>query len=213
MGSQQSEFFDGDIGKIKYCFNVPGLSFADYQRGSSITLKPLRKRRPTYRFFLIITIMVVAVFGMLLLTKTAFNYFDMIFLIVLEQGSEGSGFSHTWWNVDAIVLLLYLFLLGYLASFLLLFRRARVFQKKVYLSNQFTKLGYYLELGEHGLRSRTNNGVSCFNWGSVTGFNHGNGMAFISLFATSFLWLPDDPDGCDGSEVAAFIRSKMSKPD
>lgn len=208
----KSELFDGDIGPVKYAFSVPGLSFADYCQGSRISLSPLYKKRSKYWFFLIVLIGLAVILGVLQLIKTVFDHFDIHLYMTLFQDNDDAGFRYSWWNLGVIVLFFYVFLSGYLAMFLLLFRRGRGFQQRVYRNNRSTQLGYYLELGENGLRSRTENGVSCFKWSSVTGFNQRNGMTFISLFAVSFFWLPDDFDGYDRDAVAAFITAKLTKP-
>lgn len=215
MGSQQSEFFDGDIGSVKYAFRIPGLSFTDYCQGSQFSLLPLRKRNSKLRVLLISIVALVVTFSLLSLLQIAIDRFDITLYATIFQDSDSGdfGFRQVWWGTGVVMLFLMIFILGYLAMYLWLFRCSRRFQKKVYLNTQSTQLGYYLELGEYGLRSSINNGVTSFKWDSVTGFNHRNGMAFISLFAVSFVWLPDDLEGYEGGKVAAFIRSKMSKSD
>ena len=214
MNSQQSELFDGDIGEVKYRFNVPGLSFTDYLRGSGITLRPLRKRRSKYFPLLVAVIALTVMFGLLTLVGAMLTQFDITLYMTIFQGGDETdvNFRHSWWDIGVIMLFLYAFFLGYFALYLHFFRRGRSFQRKVYRSNRSTETGYYLELGEHGLRSKTNNGVSCFKWDSVTGFTTHKGMSFISLFAVSFFWLPDDLDGYDRDAVAAFITAKLTKP-
>lgn len=214
MYNSQSHLFDGDIGEVKYRFNVPGLSFAYYLQGSGITLRPLRKRRSKYFPLLVAIIALAVTFGLLELVSIMLTQFDITLYMTIFQGSGEADLNvhYRWWNIGVIVLFFYAFLLGYFVLYLRFFRRGRDFQRKVYHSSRSTETGYYLELGEYGLRSKTDSGVSCFKWSSVTGFTAHKGMSFISLFSVSFFWLPDDLEGYDRDAVADFIKDKLGKP-
>lgn len=210
LNKNNFELYDGDIGEVKYRLNVPGLPLSHYRQGCRIVLRPLRKRRLRYDPILV----VIIVYALLALANMALSRFDItLFMTVFQETDDADfGFSHRWWGASVMVFFLYAALLGYFFAYFKFLRCSRRFQKKAHDYSRLAETNYCLELGEYGLRCQTKNGISCYRWDCVTNFTNHKGMSFISLFATSFLWIPDDLEGYDRDAVAAFIRRKLTRP-
>ncbi|WP_159567720.1 YcxB family protein [Budvicia diplopodorum] len=214
VNNDNPELFDGDIGPVKYAFSVPALSLADYCRGSRITLSSLYKKRSNLRRALTLCVIFAATIGLFALIDMIFNRFGIsLYMTLFQADSEAeSGFQLYWWNISVVALFLYAFLIGYFVMFSMVFRRSQHFQKQFYLNGQSTVSGYYLEIGESGIRSKAENGTASFKWDSVTGITRHKGMTFISIHSISFFWIPDSLEGYDCDAVTAFIKSKLAEP-
>ncbi|GKX53403.1 hypothetical protein [Budvicia aquatica] len=192
MDNTQPELFDGDIGPVRYTFNVPGLSFEHYCKGSAITMQPLEAPRSIFQSINNLIIWLVIAIGVMFSIQ-----------IVTERS-------------DRTILGVYLFLFALLFLFPIIMGviSSKRRTKKLYSDIASCLNGYTLVLGEKGLKSVTTKGIVIYPWLAVSDLASHKGIDYIAIYPNGFLWIPEDLEGYNSIEVSAFILQRMAaEPD
>lgn len=194
---------DDYIGTVKYRFNVPALSFASYQAVSTMNVRYLYRGNRLRN--VITAIFTGAILGTIpmILKLCGVNLFASIWL------DTDDDWDMTFFTVEVLVILLYAVIFGFLAFCLLVRRRAKKVQKKLYADSSFIQSGYQLTLGDAGVSCLSPNMMSAIKWQELGCVKRSKGTIYILLRAGGFLWLPEDLDGCDVDAVYDFINSKV----
>lgn len=189
MDNTQPTLFDGDIGPVRYTFQVPGLSFEHYCNGNRIALQPLvAKKKSLLQPITNLVLWIIIAVGVMLSIQTI-------------RGEFNSGLLGTYFFVF-ILLLLVPGILGTIIN------KREV--KRPYLDQPSCQHGYRIILGEKGLKSITPNGIGIYPWQSVTDFANYKNIDYIVLYPNGFLWIPESLEGYNSVEVSAFILQKMA---
>lgn len=188
MDNTQPALFDGDIGPIRYTFQIPGLSFEHYCNGYTITMQPLAAPRSIFQSINNLIIWLVIAIG-------------VMFSIQIITSRSNSA-----------VLGVYLFLFALLFAFPIIIGviSSKRRNKKLYFDLPSCQNGYTLILGEKGLKAVNTNGIVIHPWQAVSDFANHKGINFIAIYPSGFCWIPEDLEGYNNVEVSAFILQKIA---
>lgn len=188
MDNISSARFDGDIGPVKYTFDIPGLSFEQYCKGSAITMQPLNAPKSIVQSINNLIIWLVIAIG-------------MMFSIQIITGRPNSA-----------VLGVYLFLFALLFAFPIIIGAisSKRRTKKLYSDISSCLNGYTMVLGDKGLKAVSAKGIVIYPWQAVSDFTNHKGIDYIAIYPNGFLWIPEGLEGYNSIAVSAFILEKMA---